>query len=392
MGEINLTVRGNGASTRMVTERTLDREGFYIPTPPQRCDRRIKSAVGLRRQESGSPDFKKNHRPMQRPKSACYATVPADTEHKKQKYQEYQSTANSEEIENVNDFTNLIKTQKMSVNQKWVYKGDAPKWKPRNSQAPERHPLQSGSTIKQRISVCEVMAKMRSKSPDSYDGAAAPPSSPKGRESKGREKSAVVGKRFVDERPCSPNQPGSYMKYAKSKSRTRTEQQPRTSFAYLQEDMTIKHEPSANPTEKEAVQIPTGTDMFCTDEPDEESSAVVDSPATRKRPKAGYTAPRNTPAPSSRPQSNARRTKTPQSEIYKSVYLKDYQDREPIPPTKLYRPKCENVRYTPDSYRFKDRRYTTNTPSHDWDRHQPRLAAHSVSTRRPSHSIYVGVS
>lgn len=375
-----MTVRGSAKSNlRMVTDDTLDREGFFIPEPPQRCGRRVKSAVNSR-------DLARNQlsrSSITRPKSAkvCYkgwnhVHVQSGTG-LAGSLQPERKTQNNDRENTPDDINDVCKSKKMSVNQKWVYKGETPKWKPRNSQAPESHPTKKLESVRQRITVCEVMRRMRSEAqgPGS-SGPAAPPSSPKS------SSSALVGQRFVNERPTSPQnystQPN-YLKYAKSKTKTspRHHSRPRKSFTYLQEDMTVTDAPSCEQREEhpDVIQIPT-MDMY--DEPDEESCAVVED--TRKR----------------------------DTDVYTSVYLKDYreqpsQNKESRDQVRLGRPKTANnyVRYSPECFRFQDHRYTKEVQAakksdKNWDRDQPRAPVGNtrvVSKRRPNSSVlYSGVS
>ncbi|XP_063683769.1 uncharacterized protein LOC134818226 [Bolinopsis microptera] len=397
---VDLTIRGNNTSqNRMITDQTLDREGFCLPEPPQRCNRRVKSAVGIGKRELNHKPFGKHLSTVNRPKSAHSSLSKRQTSAddpgcvkdqikiKKENNENENDTGNQKEI----NHENFIKAKKMTVNQKWLYQGENRKWKPRNSQVRENQHSRSNQSskekdmnLKQRISVCEVMAKMqRSDSPDHSNGASAPPSSPKFKASS----SAIVGQKFVSDPPSSPqasNNRPNYLHYAKSKHRTSHDKNiPRKSVSFLQEDMTVTNQPSGH---RDGIHVPTNsTNMFSTDEPDEESEVVVENVTAR---------PRATPA-----------TRT-QNNIYKSVYLNDYRAREPDVRLKesvrLERPKSiKQVRYCPNTYRFHDQQYTRNSNTRDfvqnvaWDRVQPRYPvgnSRSISCRRPSDSLYVGTS
>ena len=392
---IDLTITGKCASkNRMITDQTLDREGFCLPEPPQRCNRRIKSAVESRRREQIKN--LKGERPsmVNRPKSAGQSlyrrqktTFEGDSSCAKGKMNRENGDSNSE-VQGKLDEEDFIQTKKMTVNQKWVYQGEHPKWKPRNSQVREssqarKNPSSKDSDIKQRISVCEVMAKMqRADSPDHSNGASAPPCSPK------TSTSAIVGQRFVNDSPYSAftssnRQNVNYLHYAKSKQRL-----ARKSVSFLQEDMSVTSQPSG---QQEAIRIPTTTDcrdMFSTDEPDEESEVVIDN----------YRACSSRVTPPSRTQNN----------IYKSIYLNNYRENNYMNTfdsdtgqkdnVRLERPKSNNqVRYCPNTYRFHDQQYTRDYVQNaaTWGRLQPRLPvgnSKSVSSRRPSNSLYVGTS
>ena len=362
---IDLTIKGN--NSRMVTEQTLDREGFFIPQPPQRCHQnRAKSALGIGKREQGCNPSQSHNVLQSRPKSVTYSS--------KRNNEICTSGSTTRklkcEIENQpvhGDFRGFIKSKKMSMNQKWMHQGEGPKWKPRNSQVAETKPTykRDKNDVKQQISVCEVMAKMRSNSSE-CTGAAAPPSSPKSNTS------IVVGKHFVEECPMSTEQP-SYLSYAKSKTNPKTSTKNKKSLSYLQEDMTVTNEPS-NKLNRDIIEIPT-MDMFSTDEPDEESVVIVDQQEQRP----------NT-----------------QSTLYESVYLKDYNESRYYPASielnRIDRPKVNKnyVRYNPDTYRFKNNRYTKEKVFHKlWDREQLRPPVgntNAVSACRPSHSLYTGVS
>jgi len=363
---IDLTIKGNNATNlRMVTEQTLDREGFFIPQPPQRFHQnRAKSALGIGKRENECNPFKASADSQSRPKSALYSSKGNN---------EISTTAQSIrkshcEIENQpvqGDFRGFIKSKKMSMNQKWVHQGERPKWKPRNSQVLEKKSpnKRDKGDVKQQISVCEVMAKMHSNSPEG-SGAAAPPSSPKS------STSIVVGKRFVGEYPVANDQP-SYLSYAKSK--TKVSSANKQALSYLQEDMTITNEPS-NKFNRDFIDIPT-METYYTDEPDEESVVIVDKSSPNHK---------------------------TQSSLYESVYLKDYSGSRSYPagsdPSRIDRPKVNKnyVRYNPDTYRFKNNSFTTEKVFQKlWDREQLRYPVGNtnvVSACRPSHSLYTGVS
>ncbi|KAL5263541.1 hypothetical protein ACHWQZ_G008792 [Mnemiopsis leidyi] len=391
---VDLTITGKCASkNRMITDQTLDREGFCLPEPPQRCNRRIRSAVESRRREQINNSNGERQSMVNRPKSAGQSlyrrqktTVERESSCAKGKINKENGDSN---LENQGQLVkeDFIQTRKMTVNQKWVYQGENPKWKPRNSQVREnlqsrKNPTSKDSDIKQRISVCEVMAKMqRADSPDHSNGASAPPCSPK------TSTSAVVGQRFVNDSPFSSfalgnRQNVNYLQYAKSKSRL-----SRKSVSFLQEDMTVTSQPSG---QQEAIFIPTSSDykdMFSTDEPDEESEVVIENRECSSR-----------VTPPSRSQ----------NDIYKSIYLNNYRENnymntfEPDLGQKdngrLERPKSSNqVRYCPNTYRFHDQQYTRDYVQNaaTWGRVQPRLPVGNskfVSSRRPSNSLYVGTS
>lgn len=391
---VDLTIRGNSTSkNRMITEQTLDREGFYLPEPPQRCKRRLKSAVGIGRREQTHKPFGDHSSAVNRPKSAGFSSNRAraptsDIGYNGDKIKQgknYSDWENQEEI-NHDDF---MKAKKMTVNQKWVYRGEDRKWKPRNSQVRENSPSRlnqcsKDKNIKQRISVCEVMAKMKSDSSDHSNGASAPPSSPK------VSTSAIVGQNFVNASSSqdfdSNDQSNmNYLHYAKSKNRlSRDKSIARKSVSFLQEDMTITSQPSR---QRQIIQIPSpNKEMFSTDEPDEESEVVVESKPGR---------PRVAPV------------RGTQNKIYRSIYLNNYRENN-FPTSRdsesghkenvrLERPKSTNhVRYCPNTYRFHDQQYTRDfVQNADWDRVQPRLPvgnSRSVSSRRPTNSLYVGTS
>lgn len=448
---IDLTIKGNSASkNRMVTEQTLDREGFFIPDPPQRIPlnrNRGKSAIGIGRREISQKPLGQTKRIEQRPKSSKY---PSSIQNRyEDSDDEIIMNENDKDEEELEDFKNSGNAQKMSVNLRWVYQGDAPKWKPRSSQVPERRSSArtDKNSLKQQINVCEVIAKMKSRDSDcepSSKGSAAPPSSPKSTTNV----NAIIGKRFVQERPQSApqskfNQTPSYMAYAKSRPKSGIANPTRKTNAFLQPDTSntdglyedISTHSSSLPGERELprdiIEIPFVSeitqDMFTTDEPDEESVAVVDSnPAIHHQPAPPRPSPETSPMPTratygrvasltgSRAQSRAppppraaapRHRAVPPPDLYKSVYLKDYREHSSAHyretgSARLGRPKSETaqIRYCPDTYRFQEARYTPTEPRSkhkEWDRDQPRAPVGNtrvVSTRRPSQFLYPGVS
>jgi len=414
---VDLTIRGNGTSrNRMITEQTLDREGFCLPEPPQRCNRRVKSAVGIGRREQNNTPFGDRPSTVNRPKSARYSfSKRQEPTHGsgcvKDKIEDEIGENDTENQKEINH-GNFIKAKKMTVNQKWLYQGEKRKWKPRNSQVRENPPSRlnhdsksKDKDIKQRISVCEVMAKMqRSNSPDHSNGASAPPTSPK------ISTSAIIGKKFVDDSPhsapASGNRPNvNYLQYAKSKHRVSPDKAiARKSVSFLQEDMTVTSQPSG---QRDIIQIPTnGIEMFSTDEPDEESEVVVDSNGGRQTTSvtqpireqySSHVIRTDQSERSIATSSPARRT---QNKIYRSIYLNNYRENNfprDSDSGRLERPKSTNhVRYCPNTYRFHDQQYTRDFVQHAaWDRVQPRLPvgnSRAVSSRRPSNSLYVGTS
>ena len=396
---VDLTIRGNGASKNwMITEQTLDREGFCLPEPPQRCNRRVKSAVGSGRLKQSPTPCAERPTSVDRPKSASarysfskqqtFTNDPGCVKDEIQKENQDNDMENQEKMNN----GNFIKAKKMPVNQKWLYQGEKRKWKPRNSQVRENPHSRSrmnqsskDKDVKQMISVCDVMAKMQGpNSPDQSTGASAPPCSPN------TSTSAIIGQRFVNEPPnlstASNNRPDvNYLHYAKSKHRmSHDKSRTRKSVSFLQEDMTVTSQPSG---QQEIIKIPTtNTGMFSTDEPDEESEVVVESKTLK---------PRLTPA------------RRAQNKIYRSIYLNNYRENKfpnsresnpgPKENTRLERPKSTNhVRYCPNTYRFHDQQYTRDfVQNAAWDRVQPRSPvgnSRSISSRRPTNSLYVGTS
>lgn len=350
MGAVDLTITGSNYK-KIVTDRTLDREGFFIPNPPHKLDmRRVKSAAISRSQEPnhGRKSILTNNSPMIRPKSAAVSLSrrPEIVE---------------KENENQNEHPVRWTTQQINPND---------------------------MKTKHKLNVCEVMEKMRAKS--DCAGATAPPCSPKGG-------SAIVGKRFVPEQPVEPPCntagaggviPNGYLNYRRRKQ-----------LSYLQKDMTVTGEPSDN----RVIEIPCAG----SDEPDEESVEVVgpghhplDQPPHRHLDNTSLNHRPSAPTPPHHKKS----TGGSKSDIYRSVYLKDYRDYS-APKFNEYReaqcripcgvdrpkPDTSYVRYTPNTYRFKESRGAWGT--NGWDRKQPRAPFNhtkTVTTRRPTQSIYVG--
>jgi len=424
---IDLTVNGRSSPPRSVTEATLDREGFYIPEPPQRYNPRAKSAIGIgtretrelaksyvTRNHNSSPQniLSRSNQCQKRPQTAIAKTRPQTANNRPKSAANFKPVCNDIEnrIEPVTN-SNTRELVKTSEEKKWIHPREEVKWKPRNSYAHSqsyRERSHKDRYQKQPVPVCEV--------PKNNREPVAPPCSP-------RRDEHILGQHFVPEKPApkEPNQGSlNYMNYAKSKPKCDKSKganaatiASKVRHAFLQEDLSVRQINTASPTPsdtsshvstaisrysgakyapkqqpQEFIEIPT-MDMFVGDEPDEEATEIVEN------------------VDDSAPDKTWRKQLNKRQNVYKSVYLKEY-DKAHKYQTTAYNTKTvdlkvpqpqEPVRYTPNYYRYEQREKTTSarhTAAHrTWDRRQPRPTvgnSKSVAVRRSPGNVYMGVS
>lgn len=438
---IDLTLQGSKTPPRSVTEATLDREGFYIPEPPQRYNPRAKSAIGIgtreqralansyaTRNQNSTPQNTLGRsdqgrtRPQSaknRPQSAINSPQTANNRPK--------SAANFKQISNydvencrepvpnqrdsydIKSFEESVPNSRDSIKaseeKKWIHPREEVKWKPRNSYAHGNsymyrdRPHKDQSNYKQPVPVCRCEPR---------NEPIAPPCSP-------RRDDHILGQRFVPEKQSTKETPKAslnYLNYAKSKPKCDKSKRAdaatiasKVRNAFLEEDLSIRQINTNTPSpthssetsssvstalsrsskaskQQEVIEIPT-MDMFVTDEPDEEATEMVEN--------------------SSAPDKTWRKQLNKRQNVYKSVYLKEYDKAHKYHTTtyntstvdlKVPQPK-EPVRYTPNYYRYEKATSERQSAAHrGWDRRQPRPTvgnSKSVAVRRPG-NLYMVVS